>query len=662
MLVRIAADETATGQFEEALRTVAVVLGEDRVDDPGIRAQALIVRAYVRRVTGRYAEALQDLHDALPMADRLDDLDARFRAELELARTLSQLHHSDEALAAVDRALARSDELRRQTANPELRAQRQEPLRPAYDLKMSLLGDKYRQLSASGQSRAAQRIGLLALATAERQRAQSQADVSSLHFSQTALQHLRPQLARREHLYRELAARRFWLEEREDSAGSTDAKIVAVRADIVGMRRELDTLNADIARQTGVRESIETAAAISWPDRLRQLTGDTVIVEYWLGAEDAYAWTITRSGTRWYMLGKSDSITESARGLHGALRSYADSPMRERTKHAAELYDRIIRPLGEGISDGQSVIVIADGALNYVPFAALRSGHGDPASYFIEQHDVAVAPAVWWLMSHQSRASSATSSTRVLLLSDPIYSADDERLTAPASSAIAMKPAESMTNWPELAQGADLKRLPWTARETAMIAALSPPALVDRLSGATATRARLLSVDWSQYRIIHLASHAVVDASMPQLSALLLGAYDDRGQRVEQAVRAADLELLTLNADIVAFSACDTALGRDVAGEGSVGLAYTALARGAGAVIGSLWQAPDEMSAHVMTEFYRGILHNHLSPSGALGSAMRGELVRNPRADPALWAAFQLSVSHLQSHNQVQSIDASSSN
>jgi len=662
MLVRIAADETATGQFDEALRTIAVVVGEDRGDDPSVRSQALIVRGHIRRVTGRYAEALQDLRAALLLTNRLDDLETRFRAELELARTLSLLHHSDEALAAVERALAQSDELRRQTANPELRAQRQEPLRPAYDLKMSLLAEQYRQLSASGQSGAAERIGLLALGTAERQRAQSQADLSSLQFSPTALQRLKPPLVRREGLYRELAARRFRLEELEDSVGSTDTKIVALRADIMGLRRELDTLNADIARQAGVRDSIETAVAISWPGRLRQLARDTVIVEYWLGAEDTYAWTVTRSGTRWYMLGKSDPITEAARELHGALRSYASSPLRERTEHAAELYDRIIRPLRATVADGQSVIVIADGALSYVPFAALRTGHADIASYFIEQHDVAVAPAVWWLMAHQPRPSSVTSSTRVLLVSDPIYSADDERLTAAASPAGATKPVESITDWPEFVKAVDLKRLPWTARETAMIAALAPAALVDQLSGATATRGRLLSVDWSRYRIIHLASHGMVDASMPQLSALLLGAYDDRGQRVEQAVRAADLELLTLNADIVALSACDTALGRDVVGEGSVGLAYTALARGAGAVIGSLWQAPDEMSAHVMTEFYRGILHNHLSPSGALGSAMRGELVRNPRADPALWAAFQLSVSHLQSRTQVQSINASSSN
>jgi CHAT domain-containing protein len=405
----------------------------------------------------------------------------------------------------------------------------------------------------------------------------------------------------------------------------------------VGLRRDLDTLNADIARLAGVRESIETAATVSWPGRLRHLARDTVIVEYWLGVEDAYAWTVTRSGTRWYMLGKSDPIAEAARGLHGALRSYASSPLEERTLHAAELYDRVIRPLRASVADGQSVIVIADGALKFVPFAALRTGHADSAPYFIEQHDVAVAPAVWWLMGRQPRSSGAASVTRMLLVSDPIYSADDARLTGAASPAVA--------DWPELVQAADLKRLPWTARETDRIATLAPAALVDRLSGATATRARLLSLDLSQYRIIHLASHGMVDASMPQLSALLLGAYDDRGQRVEQAVRAADLELLTLNADIVALSACDTALGPDVAGEGSVGLVYTALARGAGAVIGSLWQAPDEMSARVMTEFYRGFLHDSLSPTAALGSAMRGELARNPQADPALWAAFQLSVS-----------------
>jgi CHAT domain-containing protein len=662
MLVRIAADKAAIGQFDDALGTIEVVLGENPGDDPGIRAQALIVRGHISRVTGRYAEALQDLRAALLLTTHLDDPETRYRGELELARTLSVLHRSDEAFAAADRALVRSDELRRQTANPELRALRQEPLRPAYDLKISLLAEQYRQLSASGQSRAAERIGLLALGTAERQRAQSQADVSSLQFSPASLQRLRPQLKRREDLYRELAARRFRLEELEDRVGSTDARIAALRADIVGLRRDLDTLNADIARQAGVRESIETAAAISWPGRLRELARDTVIVEYWLGAEDAYAWTITRSGTRWTLLGKSDPITEAARRFHGALRDYASTPMQERTERAAKLYDLTIRPLGATIADGQLVIVISDGVLSYVPFAALRTGHSDSASYFIEQHDVAVAPAVWWLMAHQPRPAVATSATRVLLVSDPIYSADDERLAGAASPAIAMKPADSTTDWPEFERGADLKRLPWTARETGMIAALVPAALVDQLSGATATRGRLLSVDLSRYRIIHLASHGVVDASMPQLSALLLGAYDDRGQRVEQAVRAADLELLTLNADIVALSACDTAMGRDVAGEGSVGLAYTALARGAGAVIGSLWQAPDEMSAHVMTEFYRGMLHNHLSPFAALGSAMRGELVRNPQADPALWAAFQLSVSHLQSRTQVQSIDASSSN
>ena len=190
-----------------------------------------------------------------------------------------------------------------------------------------------------------------------------------------------------------------------------------------------------------------------------------------------------------------------------------------------------------------------------------------------------------------------------------------------------------------------MERLPWTAREADAIATLVPSSDVDQLSGATATRPRLLAIDWSKYRIIHLASHATVDAAMPQLSALLLGAYDERGQRVEQAVRAVDLESLTLHADIVALSACDTALGRDIVGEGAVGLASTTLARGAGTVLASLWPSSEEISSRLMTEFYRGVLIGRRSPSNALGSAMRTMLGRNSRADPAFWAVYQLSIS-----------------
>jgi CHAT domain-containing protein len=131
---------------------------------------------------------------------------------------------------------------------------------------------------------------------------------------------------------------------------------------------------------------------------------------------------------------------------------------------------------------------------------------------------------------------------------------------------------------------------------------------------------------------------------MPQLSAVILSAYDQRGEPIEDALRAADLAGLTLTASVAVFSGCDTALGKDVLNEGMVGIAYDTLARGAGAVVSSLWQVPDEIGVNLMTELYRHLVRESMDPVTALSASMRSVLNRNPSADPALWAAFQVSV------------------
>jgi CHAT domain-containing protein len=148
-------------------------------------------------------------------------------------------------------------------------------------------------------------------------------------------------------------------------------------------------------------------------------------------------------------------------------------------------------------------------------------------------------------------------------------------------------------------------------------------------------------MDITAYRYIDIATHAEVDGAMPQLSALILGAYDNRGQVAEQDVRAADLLNRTLRADLVVLSGCDTALGKAFSGEGAMGLAYAALARGAQSVVASLWQAPDEMSAGIMTDMYKALLQDHVTVPRALGAAMRAVLRRDRASDPALWATFQ---------------------
>ena len=165
--------------------------------------------------------------------------------------------------------------------------------------------------------------------------------------------------------------------------------------------------------------------------------------------------------------------------------------------------------------------------------------------------------------------------------------------------------------------------------------------------GAAATRERLLAVDWSQYRFIHIATHGVVDPQIPELSALILGTYGTSGEVTDRAVRVADVSLKALTADVVVLSACETALGPEVRGEGLVGMSSTMLARGARAVVASLWPVADETGARLMTEFYEHMLRDAMGPDAALGAAMRSMVLRGESADPALWAAFQASVASL---------------
>jgi CHAT domain-containing protein len=133
---------------------------------------------------------------------------------------------------------------------------------------------------------------------------------------------------------------------------------------------------------------------------------------------------------------------------------------------------------------------------------------------------------------------------------------------------------------------------------------------------------------------------------MPQLSSLVLSNYDASGRRLENRIWAGDLMGRRFNARTVVLSACDTALGPDIGGEGLFSLRYVLLARGADSVIASLWAVPDRSTATLMRVFYKGLLQENLRPEAALTLAMRQMLQQGPR-DPAFWAPFTATIASL---------------
>jgi CHAT domain-containing protein len=645
--VQQAIHTAAAGRSAEAEELLDEVLSASAKTGPLIQAEALLQRAVLFRGTGRPREALADLAAARPRLHTFGSVMEEFEADLELARTLQQVGDPRGALAAVERALGQADAVRLQTANPELRAQLQAPLRPAYQLKLELLRGQYERAVAVGQEREGSAVAALAFATADASRARSFADVAAQKYSPEVREALTSDFRRREQLYEELSARRFALDARLERSGTDDPRVQHLIADIAELRREVDTVNTTIASHTTNGAPVRTGH-----DRmsLPSLPADTALVSYWLGSESAYAWVMLPGEIRWMRLSSASAIADQAAAFHRSLRRLVDMPAERRLQDAGALYAQIIRPLEPWLSRVRNWVIIPDGALDYVPFAALQMP-GEPESLVVLQHDVAVAPAAWMLDSTNRTRPPPADRRKILLVADPVYEADDPRLTIVKNRRSAQTAQTAQTG--QRVQGAidaneaDYRRLRFTAEEASGISAQFPATDVDELIGVDATRERLLALDWSQYGFIHIATHGIVDAEVPALSALILGSYDSAGAVADRAVRVADVSLRTLTAEVVVLSACGTALGAEVRGEGLIGLSSTMLARGARAVVASLWPVPDEIGARLMTEFYQHMLHDSMDPVAALGAAMRSMTLRERSADPALWAAFQVSVAAL---------------
>ena len=663
-------DLVALGRPAEAREQVASVLNDSAHNSAYIRAQARLERAKIDLAkdaaalppappTAR-ATALA-LHRTKPEADlraaiavfRSSDAPVdEFTAWMSLAGSQFQRGAETEALRSVDEALSLAEEVRLQSANPELRASLLRPLRPAFDLKIAILAHRYFDQTPAGRDTRSgdasrEGIALRALATSESARSRVLRDFQRYNVNSAGVS---PKLLeQRQAIYRELAERHFQLESRRDRVAESDARIVAIRSDIATLRAQLDSteaqVNAAAAKQTAAHPELSL-------EKLQAIPQDTAIVEYWLGNEQALAWVLTREHLKMVDLGPAREIVKAARAFHSSLRGFGVVPITARLSDSEKLSSLVIQPVIDLIGTTRAVVTAPDDALHYVPFAALRA-HG---SFLVEQHDLATAPSIRMLLeADRGDHANPQPSAGMLLLADPVYGRDDARFQGQLNAmtrsqtgdeAVARPPSRDTR---DADSGTPLPRLAGTAREAALIASLLPPGQVDRLEGFAASKERFLQSHPERYRYIHIASHATMNAEVPELSALLLSSYTAEGRPVDGKVLGADIMTLQLNADLVVLSACDTALGKNVAGEGLMGLRYVALARGAHSVVSSLWEVPDMAAANLMDGFYRSLMRSKVPIDVALSQAMRG-MITGGQSDPALWAAFTATVADVPAH------------
>lgn len=421
--------------------------------------------------------------------------------------------------------------------------------------------------------------------------------------------------------------------------------------------------------QTSLRESSPRYAALTQPEPLdvRQvqeevLDDEAVLLEYSLGDERSYLFVVGPRSLETFELPGRKAVEEAARRYYELVTARITVPNEDlpietekkkialadaETPQAAQSLAKIILgPAEKSLTGRRTLLVVADGALQYVPFAALPLASGEPLASRFEV--VSLPSASVLAVLRRDTQGRAKPPKTLAVLADPVFQPNDSRFLS-RREVLGGKPAPAdataQIRGERLRDEVDpskFRRLSFSAGEAKTLAALLPPDQVFTALGFDATRELVTGGRLAGYRNVHFATHGFVDSQHPELSGLVLSMFDKKGTGLDGILRLNDVYNLNLDADLVVLSACRTALGKEVRGEGLIGLTRGFMYAGSARVLASLWSVEDRATADLMGSFYRGMLRENLSPAAALRKAQL-EMAKDPkRKSPYFWAGFSL--------------------
>ncbi len=471
-----------------------------------------------------------------------------------------------------------------------------------------------------------------------------------------------------------------------------------LEAELDELQVRLDSIENRIRAQSPRYAQLTAARTLTLDDVRRQvLDEETALLEYSLGEERSYLFAVTRGGVSVARLpGREEvgrlvvdfrrqliptalrrSITDLVaaavdpqRGLKvsaaradvnpAAVRAYADA--------AHALYRAVVEPAAP-LYKRSRLLVVADGALNYVPFHALvtqpPAEGADFASleYLLKKNETVFAPSASVVAAiRQQRAANAATAGDMLVVADPVFDPTDARAVAAAGSNLQPAGAGRAPGFEsavgdvaeglqvaslQSAAGGDrvaLVRLAGTRAEAEQIKGLAARAgrRADVWLGLDASEGELESRDLRGYRVLHFATHGLLNAERPQFTGVVLSLVGNRAG-ADGFLRTDEVFNLRLGSPLVMLSACETGLGREKRGEGVMGLARAFMYAGAPTVGVTLWSVADRPTADLMSDFYQNLLAAQApSTSAAMHAARLSLLARKETSAPYFWAPFVL--------------------
>ncbi|HWM94514.1 MAG TPA: CHAT domain-containing tetratricopeptide repeat protein [Thermoanaerobaculia bacterium] len=355
------------------------------------------------------------------------------------------------------------------------------------------------------------------------------------------------------------------------------------------------------------------------------LDSNSLLLVYSLGPLRSHLWAVRRDSIETFKLPSRTKVEAQALEVWRGL-STKDN------EDDVALLSRTLLPPELDLQPGTRLLVSADGVLNLIPFAALQGADG---RRLVFNHTVAYEPSASVLVGMRRNLRFRPPAPKAIaLFADAIFERDDIRFKG------ARAPLREGGGSRSPGTG-ELRRLPASRREAVAIRKLVPER--DRFEALdfSANRSAVLNPALSQYRGLHFGTHHLSGAD-PEHTGLVLSLFDEQGRPIAGLLKTTEVYNLRFPAELVVLSACGTGLGKNVPGEGTVGLTRAFFHAGARRVVVSLWDVEDGATAELMTRFYRGMFQDGLSPSEALRSAQESMAAEPRWSDPRHWAAFVL--------------------
>ncbi len=667
-LNNIGAVSAALGERQQALDTYNQALPLLRaVGDRTGEATTLNNIGEVYRQSGEQQQALDYYSQALPLLRAVGDRRSQASTLSNVALVERTRGNFTAALANIEAAITILESLRTKIGSQELRSSFFATVQGYYEFYIDLLMRLHRQQPTAGYDGKA-------LQASERGRARSLLEMLA-EANADIRQGVDATLLARERTLQQQLNARAQQQAQLPNGPRTQAQASAIAKEIDALTTEFQQVEAQI-RQTSPRY-----AALTQPQPLslselqaQVLDADTLLLEYSLGAERSYLWAVTPTSIASYELPKRAEIEAAARAFYDFSRAAPrpatkldlDDEAQQARAQAAQMAAQLSRSLlapAAPLLGKKRLLIVADGALQYIPFAALPAPTGGAsntaATPLVVEHEIVSLPSASTLAVLRREAGERKSAPKLLaVLADPVFERTDERLKSSAG--------QPMTNGASLAAPAagthglslgvaraaqesgvatadlQIPRLRATRREADELGKLVPPGMRRAALDFAASRAAATDLNLGDYRFVHFATHGFLDSQHPELSGIVLSMFDEGGMPQDGFLRAHEVFNLKLNADVVTLSACQTGLGKEIKGEGLVGLTRGFMYAGAARVVVSLWSVNDAATAELMTRFYRGMLVHNLRPAQALQAAQVSMLNDKRFAAPFYWAAFTL--------------------